>query len=231
MLKLQPCLTPDFFRSHSQGKLTQKVARDVLPLPLLSEVKNLRYLKEGSIESRKAWKEESSLPPGVTPLKLFTYNNSLLAITRTGFLLYNESQKNWETLSTRRSFGLKSYAISQKESDLQNLGFTQFGNSFYVFYSSGSTFYYQKFSLDEHRSEGEVFFREEEGVKQAFALTQKVEGADNQIWIGFLTDAGIKVVPFNPAGNTQSVEYNLAQADIDRFVLHKDRIFYEQAEA
>ena len=117
----------------------------LLPLPLLTQASNVIIKETGRLESRPDFRQLSGLKlpeDAGKPLKLFTYNDALFAITDKNILLWEASSNRWIDFVARlselrrgrfRNMGLKAHRITQKEQDIQNLAFAQFGQNLVFF--------------------------------------------------------------------------------------------------
>ena len=225
------------------GGIQQSVPKTLLPLPLLTKARNLIIKDSGRLENRLEFKQLSGLklPDGSgTPLKLFTYNDALYAITDKNILLWEASSNRWVDFVARlselrrgrfRNMGLKAHRVTQKEQDVQNLAFAQFGQSLVFFYTYKSnapvgTIFYKIWSIPDQRVVGgERQFRiDSSAVTGLFALSE----GTNKLWLGVSYANNIKVHSFNPFTRSQvdRWEASPAVAGIQRFILHKDRVFY-----
>ena len=117
-----------FFTSTFNKSLNEDAPENILPLPFLTEIKNLVREKQGSLVSRKRFDDVNTLPlndePDISnekPLRLFKINEHLFCITSRRVFSYNATQREWSRLFVRRDMGLKLISVTQKEKDLSNL--------------------------------------------------------------------------------------------------------------
>ena len=235
--------------SFSQG-IKQQVPPTLLPLPLLTQASNLVIKDTGRLESRADFRELSGLKlpaEAGRPLKLFTYKGALFAVTDKNILLWEASTNSWRDFVTRfrglsggrfRNMGITAHPITQKESDIQNLAFARFGDSFVFFYTYRSilapqkTFYYKVWNVSERRvtSGGERQFSIEEigdnPITGIFALQNNEN--PKELWVGASWADNVTIFKFNPLLTSFTDKYTPDPAipNIRRFILHKDRIFY-----
>ena len=233
-----------------QSGIKQQIPPTLLPPNLLTEASNLIIKETGRLENRADFRQLSGLklPDNAgKPLKLFTYNDALFAITDKNILLWEESTNSWRDFVTKfrgisggrfRNMNIRAFPITQKESDVQTLAFARFGDAFVFFYTYKSvlapqkTFYYKIWNISEQRVEagGERQFSVEDigenAITGMFALQN--DEPSKELWVGLTWAGNFTVFKFNPFLTSFTDKFTPSPAipNIRRFVLHKDRIFY-----
>ena len=228
--------------SFMQG-IKQNVPKTLLPLPLLTQASNLVVTDQGRLQSRLNFEQLSGaqLPPNTgTPLKLFVRDNQLFCVTTTHVLSYNKASQSWNDFTTsldigqpsRRNMDLSTFQITQKETDIKHIAFAQFGQNLVFFYtytspsSSTGSIFYKIWSIPNQRVIG--------GERVYTILNEDITGMQalnigNALWLAVLYASDIRVMNFNPVtgrpiGSIWSP--GTALPNIQRFTLHKDRVFY-----
>lgn len=238
---------PNRFVSISfQSGIKQEVPSTLLPAPLLTKASNLIIKDTGRLESRPTFKQLSGakLPAGSgRPLKLFVRNNQLFCITDKNILSYQESDNRWEdfvsrlsdlSIGSRRNMSLNTFPITQKETDIKTLAFSHVGSYMVFFYTYDNpsdpvgTVYYKIWSLADQRVVGdEQSFPDIEGSQRVTGLFAQSDGRTMFLGVADATNVRVfevlSLFPFS-LGRTWSPPAPIPA--IQRFVLHKDRIFY-----
>ena len=173
------------------GKLTQAVPEDVLPLPLLSKVENLRYVKDGALTSRESLKRLSGgLPDGDTPIKLFNYSDQLTAIGRRGVYSWDKEQRLWKVIALKDHTSTEVFPITQKEQDLKTIAFVVKNLNAYLFYWYNGQVKFKRFNLTNNRVmevEGNLLFEDEPSAMAGTVY-------NNQLWLIIARSGDIRSV-------------------------------------
>ena len=231
MRKITQHLTVTFNKGISDD-----TPENLAPLPLLQKATNCVIEKSGELVSQGAMKKITQIPKETdeTPAKIFTFNNHLLASTNKRILSFNSTTEEWREVSRQRLMDLKLHQIAQKEQDIKHLAFARLGGGLFVFYTFHNEILYKEYSPTEGRViDGEKRFPFQFGagveVTGLAAYAEVLRGETNaaRIWLGASSAEKIVFTPFAPNGNLgDATSSELAVANVKRFVLLKDKVFY-----
>ena len=208
-----------------QGGQTQDIPEEVLQLPALRKISNLRFLKTGELTSRKYFQkivEASKLDQK----KLFTHKDQLLYADAKAFYSYDEAQKRLNRISNRDTLSLKIHAISQKESDISSPASVQWGDIIYNFYVFENTIFYRTFSILNNRIIGNERTFPIPGVSTIQQI-DVVTDRRNRIWVCALDGTGFHFKSLAPGKNERSQRIIINERNVAGFYLVKNTIFFK----
>ena len=207
-----------------QGGQTQDIPQEVLQLPYLRKISNLRFLKTGELTSRKYFQkivEASNLPQK----KLFTHKDQLIYSDSKAFYSYDEAQKRLRRIANRDSISLKIHAIAQKESDISSPACVLWGDRIYCFYVFENEIFYRTFSILNNR----IVENEKVFPISGLGTIQQIDVATdrlNRIWVCALDEVGFHFKSLSPGKTERSQTIDISERNVDGFFLRKNTIFF-----
>ena len=227
-----PRLRPKELAVFFNKKQTANIPPEILPPPYLTRVENLIFRQEGALTSRKSFTKIDGIPSmDDVPIKVLTYKDHLMVIGEKGIYSYDEEQKNFNQITSRRVMSIRTIPVSQRESDIQFPSEAVWNQDVYIFYLFNNQVYYKRFNITNNR------IMEAEVSLEITGLTSKINGVSchvetlsngttKQIWIGVSTADELKFVALVPNKTAPGSAFTHNEAGIQRFTIRGNKVFY-----